>query len=70
MSRYSDYDNIVAKDGLRIYTDCLEYEGVEVARFQSRDEAVEYMVGERLTPGYIFNGKGEPECFVAPIPRQ
>jgi hypothetical protein len=69
MTKHNGYDNIVAKDGLRIYEDCLEYQGVEVARFETREEAVEFMVGDQWTPGYIFNGKGEPECFVAPIPR-
>lgn len=63
------FGNIVVKDGLGIYPDCLENYVVEVARFETREEAVEYMVGDQWAPGYIFNDKGEPECFVAPLPK-
>ena len=68
MYKHPDHNIIVAKDGLSIYPDCLEYQGIEVARFQTREDALEYMLGDKWEPGYIFNSDGEPECFVAPRP--
>ncbi len=69
MAKYPGYDNIVVKDNGGDQPDCLENYHVEVARFQTRDEAVEYMVGDQLAPAYIFNSNGQPECFVAPLPK-
>ena len=68
MSQLPDFPIIVVKDGLSIYPNCLEDYSVEVARFHTREEAVEYMIGDRLAPGYIFNNRGEVECYVAPRP--